>query len=175
MGLRRSVVAEAARGCYGDGMDDGGNFTCPHCGTLLEVTPGDVPQDVVCSHCGGLTVIPAIDGSFTSAAEEEPAPDADREEELSGVRIRQLAAARRAAYRSRSYCVIGAIVCVVAVVETVRMEVALLRTVGFDLWAATYLLVTILAAWGAIFLSRKAMALDREAKQSAMPPAPGEP
>jgi hypothetical protein len=156
-------------------MDDGGNFTCPHCGTLLDVTPGGAPQDVVCSHCGGLTVIPSVDGSFTATTEDEPAPDLDREEELSGVRILQLAAARRAAYRSRSYCVVGAIVCVVAVVEMVRMEVALLRAGSFDLWTATYLLVTILAAWGAIFLFRKAMALDREAKQSAMPPAPGEP
>lgn len=153
-------------------MDDA-VFTCPHCGTALDASPGDWPQNVVCPQCGGLTVIPAIDGKIDQA--DEPAPSPNSDDQLSSVRIRQFAAGRRAVYRSRSYCVIGALVCVVAVVQLTWNGIALLRATGAGFRTTSYLLAAGAAGWGARYFFRKAMEMDREAKRSARPAATGEP
>ncbi len=153
-------------------MEDGG-FTCPHCGTALHAVPGETRLDLACEQCGGLSVIPAADGTVETL--DDAAPPPAREDELSSVRIRQLAAARRAAYRARSYCVIGALVCVVAVVQLAWTGVAIGRRVGWGARPVSYLLFAILAACGAVYFFRKAMELDREAKQSALPEATDEP
>ena len=149
-------------------------LACPHCGTPLDATPTDVPQEVACPQCGGLTIIPATSGEL-EASEEDAAPAPDRADELSGLRIRQLAAARRAAYRSRSYCVIGALVCVVAAVQLTWVGIMLIRAGGFGFRAVAYFPVAALAVWGAGFFYGKAVALDREAKQSHLPPPTEEP
>jgi hypothetical protein len=150
-------------------------YTCPHCQTPLDVTPGTVPQDVVCPHCSGLTVIPA---AADVESEREIAPAGtfeDREDELSGLRIRQLATEKRAAYRSRSYCVIAAVGCVVATVQLAWYGIATLHTSGFRLAAIAYLLVAVSALYGAAYFFRKAMVFDREAKRSVLPETTQEP
>jgi hypothetical protein len=104
---------------------------------------------------------------------DHSAPPPAREDELSALRIRQFTGARRAAYRARSYCVIGALVCVVAVAQLTWVRIV--RATGFGLQPTGYVVVAILAAWGAVYFFRKAMELDREAKQSSLPEATGEP
>ncbi len=150
-----------------------GAFSCPHCGTALDATPEESPRDVVCPRCGALAIIPAIDEEIDQA--DELAPSRDPDDELSSVRIRQLAAGRRAAYRSRSYCVIGALVCVVAVVQLTWNGIVLLRATGAGFQTTAYLLAAGAAGWGALYFFRKAMEMDREAKRSALPEATGEP
>jgi hypothetical protein len=152
-------------------MEDG--FACPQCGAALDVTPTDVPQEIACPHCATLTVIPAVAGGV--APPDASAPVDDREDELSGVRIRQLSAARRAAYRSRSHCVVGALACVVAVVQLTWNGIRSLLASGFGARPIAYLLVAGIAVWGAVFFFRKAMELDREAKRSDLPAATTEP
>ena len=152
-------------------MEDG--FACPQCGAAFDATPTDVAQEIACRHCGTLTVVPAAAGEIGSVADSPPADD--REDELSGLRIRQLAAARRAAYRSRSHCVVGALVCVVAVVQLTWNGVRSLLASGFGARPIVYLLVAGIAVRGAVFFFRKAMELDREAKRSDLPAATGEP
>ena len=152
-------------------MEDG--FACPQCGAALDATPSDVPQETVCPQCGTLNVIPAAASEFGTLADSPPADD--REDELSGLRIRQLAAARRAAYRSRSHCVVGALVCVVAVVQLTWNGVRALLATGFSARPIAYLLVAGIAVWGAFFFFRKATEFDREAKRSDLPAATGEP
>ncbi|MGA3066808.1 MAG: hypothetical protein ABSF29_08180 [Tepidisphaeraceae bacterium] len=96
------------------------------------------------------------------------------QDELDGVRIRKLAALRRAAYRSRSYCIIAGVACGVGVVQL--LDDALhdwdydpdhLRPVAY--FAAAMVLV----ALGIVFL-RWAIRLNREAKRSSLAP-PGKP
>src|SRR2546421_12871854 len=55
-------------------------------------------------------------------------PEAERP--LDGLRVRQLAAMRRAAYRARSYCVIALGVCGVAAAQLVLMTVRHVRHAG---------------------------------------------
>ncbi len=153
------------RGCYGSDMDDGG-FTCPHCEAVLDATPGESPLDLVCPRCGGFIVIPPA--GATVEHPDHAAPPLARDDELSGFRMRQHAGARRAAYRSRSHCVIGALVCVVAVVQLTWTGFSTLRGAGWGLGPIAYLLAAMLAAWGAVYFFRKAMEFDREARQSAL-------
>src|SRR5687768_14742946 len=79
-------------------------FACPTCGQAVDVPPAADVQYVACPSCGEEFTVPAADvpGAIT------------RDDELDGLRIRQLATARRAAYRARSYAIIAAIVCLVA-------------------------------------------------------------
>lgn len=143
-------------------MMEGPRLVCPHCGTALDAEPAPQPQELLCPGCGEVVGIPATDMPETDAAPGD-------ESELDGLRIRQLAAGRRAAYRSRSYCVIAAVVCAVAVVQLSWNGVLLLRATGVTLKPISYFLFAILAAWGAVFFLAKARLLHREARRSALP------
>ena len=70
---------------------------------------------------------------------------------------------------------IGALVCVVAAVQLVWMAIMLIRVGGLSLRAVAYLPGAALAVWGAGFFYGKAVVLDREAKQTSLPPVIGEP
>jgi hypothetical protein len=93
------------------------------------------------------------------------------EDDLSGVRIRQIAALRRGAIRARSWCLIAAGVCVVGAiqliiktVQNVRHEHAWgLRPTGFVLFAIAGLMV-------AVFFFRRAAELKREIDKPMLPP-----
>lgn len=146
-------------------MDDGG-FMCPHCEAALDATPGESPLDLVCRRCGGFMVIPPA--GATAEHLDDAAPSLVSDDELSAFRMRQHAGARRAAYRSRSHCVIGALVCVVAAVQLTWTGFTTLRDAGWGLGPIAYLLTAMPAAWGAAYFFRKAMELDQEAKQSAL-------
>ena len=148
-------------------------YTCPHCQTPLDVAPGPQPQDVVCPHCSGLTVIPAAAATWLEGWGESW--EKLSEHELSSLRIRNLAMEKRAAYRTRSYCVVAAIGCVVAVVQLAWYGVLSFRTVGFRFAGLAYLLVAIVALYGATYFFRKAMMFDREAKRSVLPETTAEP
>jgi hypothetical protein len=148
-------------------------FVCPHCGTPLDVTPAAEPQGSglpelrrAYGHPGS-SPLKRIRRGFRARP--------DREDELSGIRIRQLAAARRASYRARSHCVVGALVCVVAGGPAHVERRARASHDGLRLRAIAYLLVAGVAAWGATYFFRKAIELDREANGATSPPVAGEP
>ena len=93
-------------------------------------------------------------------------PSADQ---LSALRIRQFAAARRAAYRARSYAVIAAGVCAIAVVQLIWMTVRDVRTTGWGGQPIGYMLFAVIASVGVCYFISRAIALHREAKKSALP------
>jgi hypothetical protein len=107
-------------------------------------------------------------------SETDPADD-----HLNSNRIRQMAALRRAAMRTRSYCVIGLCVCVVAIAELVFETVRDWPT-PFSVRAIwrpiLYIICIILLVSLAIpALLRLLVRYHREAKQSAMLPPPDAP
>lgn len=81
----------------------------------MEVTLTQEPQVVHCPSCQQAVVLPAADGSIPQvrtagqyAIEDDlPAPPPPEEEELDPRHIRRISTARRAAYRSRSWYLIG--------------------------------------------------------------------
>jgi hypothetical protein len=112
-----------------------------------------------------------------SDEKEAPADEpeqVDREEELSNLRIRQIAALRRGAYRSRSYCIVGVVALVVAAVKLITMTVRHVRYAGWQLRPAGYLCAAAAALMGAGFFAARALELTREVAKPLLvdPPEP---
>jgi hypothetical protein len=121
----------------------------------VEITAGDV-EHVDCPHCGEAFSVP-----------REPAA-APADAELDAARIKKFAAVRRAAYRSRSYCVIGIGGCVVGAIDLVYHAV---RVWGLgNVHGIAYIIVALGLLWGAKHFAVLAAQHHREAKRSALPP-----
>lgn len=88
----------------------------------------------------------------------------DRDDQLDGLRIRQLSTLRRATYRSRSHAIIAAGVCAVAGVQFGILMVGQLRTAGFGLRAVIYGVCSVLAAIGVRHFIGRARRLNQELK-----------
>jgi hypothetical protein len=98
-----------------------------------------------------------------------PPPNDDREHELDGLRIRQLSALRRSAYRTRSFAIIVAVACLVVAIQlTVNAFAAAAAT-----YRALFAALAVLALFGAIHFARRVAALQRELRTPpSMPPVP---
>jgi len=107
--------------------------------------------------------VPETDGPHP----DEQAPERDdRADELDGLRIRQLAALRRAAYRSRSHAVVAVVVCTVAVVQSAILLIQHLRQIGLGPRVPIYCAFCLAGGYGTVFFAKRAIALHREATQS---------
>ena len=157
------------------------SFNCPHCREALEAAAAEGPQTARCPHCGGTfswVVASGPDGSpavFVNAPQQvqteeaESRPDeASRQDDLDGARILQISKLRRSAYRSRSYCIIGAILCAVAAVKLGINCVKLVWNVGWSGWLALHILAVAVCATFATRLYAKSREYAREAAQSAL-------
>jgi len=133
---------------------------CGQCGQAIEPNDGEQAH---CPHCGAELPSPQWVEPDAPPAEEQATTDA--EDELSGLRIRQISALRRAADRARSYCLIGLIVLVVGAGELVMMTV---RDVSGFGWHPLQLGYAAGAVAGLIFawrLGKRAIELTRELKK----------
>jgi DNA-directed RNA polymerase subunit RPC12/RpoP len=130
-------------------------YSCPYCHAIVQIAAEDA-EHVHCPHCGEAFILP------------QEAPVADTDAELDAQRIQKFAAVRRAAYRSRSYCVIGVGGCVVGAIDLVYHGV---RVWGLGrIRASAYIIVAIGLLWGAKHFAVLAAQHHREAKRSALPP-----
>ncbi|MBC8108464.1 MAG: hypothetical protein H7Z14_17900 [Anaerolineae bacterium] len=144
-------------------------FVCPICGGTLLIAPCAVEQITACPLCHEDMTIPAMldaDDADLSAGE----PDDD---ELNALRIQQRSTLRRAVYRSRSYAIIAAIVCVVASVQLAQFAYRAIRANSAG-WAVAYLFAMIGGAIGAVYFYRRAVAFNQEAKRPELS-APAQP
>jgi len=114
-------------------MPEPANYQCPHCDATIEATPTLEAQFVTCPNCGKEVEIPAAEIELNATTE------------LDRNRIRQLAAERRASMRTRSYCLIAAIVCAVAAIELAMMATSEIHKTGVGPLAVTEIVFTILA------------------------------
>src|SRR5690242_14638162 len=100
---------------------------------------------------------------MSDESDPESPQESDRSDELDGVRIRQLATLRRAAYRARSQAIIAAVVCAFAILQAGYLLMAQLIHTGYSGRILLYALFILAGAYGAIFFFRRAVALHREA------------
>lgn len=160
----------------------GGQIFCPHCMAAQDALPGDSAQVLVCACCGRAFILPAADGSTPPVARvggeegfvviddsaQMMEDAADETDELDGLRIRQLAQARRAAYRSRSYCLIGSAVAAAAAGQLIYKAVANVRIAGWSAAPLLYLAAVgpaVYLAWRLLCRARK---LGHEAEASLL-------
>ncbi|HYO07633.1 MAG TPA: hypothetical protein VER17_01550 [Tepidisphaeraceae bacterium] len=159
-------------------------YACPRCQQPVVIpaaTPGaGADEDDATAAAGGggeYFTCPSCGGEFTVPREHGDVHDGgqERAHELDGTRIRLLAAGRRAAYRARSYCVIAAAACAVAVVQLLWMTLRHVRDVGWTRQPFGYLLLAALAVAGGAYFARRAAALHREARRTLLAAAPEQP
>jgi hypothetical protein len=99
--------------------------------------------------------------------QEAPAEAETHGERMSAVRVRQLSAERRGAYRLRSYCVIAAGFCLVLGIQLVAMSFRGGRETGLGMRPVGYACGAAAAGLAASFLVRRAVDLTRELRKPA--------
>jgi hypothetical protein len=142
---------------------------CPECGQELAVTLLETPQLVQCPECEGEFVVPALDGTTGAEPplENESAPGT--QSELDGLRVRQIVMARRAAIRSRTYMLLGAMLCAVGCAKLITMTIPVVRQEGWSRAAIAYAVFAALAVVGALYCVRRAAEFNAESKAGPLP------
>jgi hypothetical protein len=98
---------------------------CPNCAHAVNIPAGDEPI-LQCPQCGTQFFRPvAEDAQEKPQAATEPA---DNEADLNEVRIRQLSALRRTAYRTRSYYIVGVVGCLGLMVKLIQAACETVKT-----------------------------------------------
>jgi hypothetical protein len=161
-------ASEAAREPAGEPAGEAVSlFACPNCGQQFEVIPGSSPQVVQCPGCEVEVVIPGLDGGteFPLDYRNPKQP----ESELDGLKMRQIVTARRAAIRSRTYMLLGAMLCAVGCAKLITLIVPLVRRDGWTRLAMGYAIFVGLAVVGTVYCLRRAAELNRESKGTSIP------
>lgn len=142
---------------------------CPHCGNEFQIT--EQSPILQCPGCGE-QFFPPEPAEVPTETTESPEPKPSTEEELSGMRIRQISVMRRAAYRTRSYYIIGLGACVVIAIELCLMIVRSIRETHLHFRTASlyafvaYCLFLIGTIAGGFFFARRLAELQQEIRQS---------
>ena len=154
-------------------------LNCPHCGAAVEEVLFDQPRVVSCSHCGQPLMLPAADGSVIPVAQVsgEGAPfaiddtaiaPASSDDELDGLRIRQIAQLRRATARSRSHALVFVGVFGVAAIQLLLLVYRQLMSGQRGEWEAGLALTAVVCGYLAVMFWQKSQRLKREYDQSAL-------
>jgi|SRR5579863_4845917 len=151
--------------------EEGPIHSCPSCRSSVLV--GDVQGPVQCPQCGE-QFLPVLEQDDQSAPPSPlHVPSSDSTDELSELRIRNIANLRRGAYRSRSWLIIAAGVCVVGAAKLVQVMVVAVRSrfyraaVGDALFMLAALII-------GTFVFQKIVSLTHEIRSSRLqdPPEP---
>ena len=150
-----------------EGDETAALFACPNCEQQFEVTPAISPQVVQCPACEVDVMIPASDGTTEFPLDyEDPKV---RGSELDGLKMRQIVTARRAAIRSRTYMLLGAMLCAVGCAKLITLIVPLVRRDGWTRLAVGYAIFAALAVFGTLHCLKRAAELNQESKAPAIP------
>jgi hypothetical protein len=156
-------------------LGDNSMFACPSCGQEFAITPAEAPQVVRCPACEAEVVVPASDGSTEVPLEyadprlREAEEQRESESELDGLRMRQIVTAKRAAIRSRTYMLLGAMLCAVGCAKLITLIVPHVRGQGWTRLALGYAIFAGLAVVGTLYCLKRAGELNRESRARAMP------
>jgi len=160
-------------------------LTCPHCQSPLDDAT-KVDGDIVeCQTCHQLVATISSERPDNDADVDPSDHDAERaaaerrlqikqSEELSGLRIRNLSVAKRAAIRQRSYFIVGAWACLVVVGQCVSSIASHVITSQLALLDGVYTLLGMVCFWSIFYFLRQALRLrtEIEASQLAEPLTP---
>lgn len=94
--------------------------------------------------------------------------DSPEDDELSALRIKQIATLRGTAYRSRSYAIVAGTACAVIAVQLLWNTIRDLRGGVFSSKSAGYGLFALAGIYGAVHFFRRARAYHRMAKQTGL-------
>ena len=143
--------------------DEGPQFACPFCRGPIEI-PSIMPTGfLLCPHCNQQFV---LSGDESAEHIDDGAEEPSSGHELDGRRIAQLSSERRAIYRSRSYCIIALVGCLVGASELIYEAILRLQAhLGF-VRPVLYLLAAIGLFVLCGYFSKLAIQFHREARRS---------
>jgi hypothetical protein len=153
---------------------------CPFCSTRFTPTTMREAPEAIPSPVTPMDDSETGEGAFfvvDDDAADDASPQTDREsrsraQDLSTARIRDLSAARRALIRIRSWCVVGALVSGVAVVELGWLLAQHVRLQGWSWKPVLYAALIPVAGFWAVSFARRAVTATRElAKPTLQDPA----
>jgi hypothetical protein len=141
-------------------------FTCPHCQREVAVDAIEPHPFITCPYCGGEFAIPRAEPEEQEDSEARRRDEEAREAELDGMKIKQIAAGRRAAIRARSYFWVamgGCIGVVGELIHTTYQRIAYEHK--WDAGTLGFVAGAIAALYGATHFYRHAKAISDELKQ----------
>jgi DNA-directed RNA polymerase subunit RPC12/RpoP len=151
---------------------------CPHCGQRVAVELADVARSYICPGCGQTFEMPAMQLAMPTLDYADPdAPDDRQDEamdELDGLRIKQLATARRAAWRTRSWVLITAIGAGTGAAQLVLMSAQSFRAGATD-WGVAYAVSALLALMLCTRLLVRARRMKRQIEEQSHHDKPSRP
>lgn len=120
-----------------------------------------------CPNCEQAVTIGTDDAPAVPVEQAQPSAESDlsSEEELSGLKIRQISDLRRGAVRTRSWLLIGVIACAVGAVQLIFLAVSGYRA-SLRLAPLGDLALAILAVVLSIYFGVRALAAHRELQKS---------
>ena len=133
--------------------------------------PAGAAAILTCPRCGTEFFPPVLEYQYpidAADSDQEGDPDDADQEELSSLRIRQIAALRRGAYRSRSYCMIGAAALLATTIELIIMTVQRVRAAGWSWLPTLYAAAAALSFLGAWRLVVKIRSLSQEVRHTLL-------
>jgi hypothetical protein len=156
----------------------GTSVQCPFCSTrFTPTTTSDAPEAIP----SPVTPVAGAQGAFVVLDDELPGDDEmsphSRDsryrsvrgaQELSTARVRDLSAARRALIRIRSWCVVGALVSAVAVVQMSWLLVQHVRQQGWFWKPGAYAALVPVAAYWTVSFARRAAVATRELRRPVL-------
>jgi hypothetical protein len=143
-------------------------YLCPNCGQEIEAS--DAFSDIIsCPHCGQPVSLASEEATSSEPiADDEPAALDDPDEaDLSGLKIKQISALRRGAYRTRSWLMIGAISCAVGAAQLVYLAIKARRE-GLRLVPLGEVVSALFSLVLCVYFSRRALDAHREIQQSRL-------
>lgn len=142
-------------------------YTCPACGQMVHVAPGEVAQLVECAACGAHFIIASLDGSTDLPGEggtSEEEKNQHDEGELNSLRMRHIIVTRRTAIRSRTYNIVGVALCIMGAIKLVIMTVQDVRAAGWHLLQWAYIVLAIAALYAAGYLCTRIVYWTRQSR-----------
>lgn len=161
---RRARLCPARAIYYILAMEVGEFYSCPYCGEGVLAAAAQGNPFVRCRRCSQEFVFGALSQESAQLELNSLQPGHPKDDELDGSRIRQIASLRRAAYRSRSYCVIATGGCIVGAAELLYDAAPLFHAGRGIVQPVLYLLggVALLGLGG--YFARWVMVFHRESK-----------
>jgi hypothetical protein len=142
-------------------------FFCPHCGQSLGSSDAAAAV-MICPGCGQQVSLSPVEGADDVIAEDDASTnDEPADGDLSGLKIRQISALRRGAYRTRSWLMIAAIACIVGAAQLIFLA-ARAHRIGQQLAPLGDILVAIVALLLCLYFARRAAEVNREIQQSRL-------
>ena len=156
----------AADEAVGEGDETALTYTCPHCSTTFHLPAEPADRVLECPACRAQFFAPADEHWLDYEGTRRD--DADREDELSGGHIKQVAALRRNLYRTRSWSIVGSIALIVGAAQLVGMTFGYTMYLGWGVRPVGYVVAAVGCLLASRVLLRRVSEINGELKEMAL-------